>query len=152
MDRFVVLCSNYAFKSLSQKILKYYYSPVHITLCAFNVSYLVDYKKGATSNISEKGRNIEYNIELCLLQMICFPYYEISRQLESRFLQYILCSISIIIVQGSQPQNFSFMLPRYDGVKFLKLQKIHNNDRKDSSLFLFMFITLILNRAKKTFY
>ena len=78
MDRFVVLCSNYAFKSLSQKILKYYYSPVQITLCAFNVSYLVDYKKGATSNISEKGRNIEYNIELCLLQMICFPYYEKS--------------------------------------------------------------------------
>ena len=54
MDRFVVLCSNYAFKSLSQKILKYYYSSAHITLCAFNVSYIVDYKKGTTNNISDK--------------------------------------------------------------------------------------------------
>ena len=54
MDRFVVLCSNYAFKSLSQKILKYYYSSAHITLCVFNVSYIVDYKKGTTNNISDK--------------------------------------------------------------------------------------------------
>ena len=134
MDRFVVLRSNYAFKSLSQKILKYYYSLVHITLCAFNVSYIADCKKVPTNNISNK--------KVQILNMI----------LNFALLQYILCSISIIFVQGSQPQIFSLMLPRYDGVKFLKLQKIHNNDRKDSSLFLFMFITLILNRAKKTFY
>ena len=95
MDRFVVLCSNYAFKSLSQKILKYYYSLVHITLCAFNVSYIADYKNGATNNISEKGQKY--------------------------LIWYWIRFVGIIFVQGSQPQIFSLMLPRYDGVKFLKL-------------------------------
>ena len=102
MDRFVVLCSNYAFKSLSQKILKYYYSLVHITLCAFNVSYIADYKNGATNNISEKGQ--KYLI-----------WYWI------RFIYIYIYIVSIMFVQGSQPQTFSLMLPRYDGVKFLKL-------------------------------
>ena len=110
MDRFVVLCSNYAFKSLSQKILKYYYSSAHITLCAFNVSYLVDYKKGATNNILDKKVKywIWYWIVLTTIDLFSLLWN-------------IRCSMSIIFVHGSQPKIFSLMLPRYDGVKFLKL-------------------------------